>query len=55
MSLASELTRTNWSIGGRGGGRGGFNDRGRGGSRGGRGASTNRGGFGDFKGKKQTF
>ena len=47
--------------GGRGGGRGrgGF-DRGgrggsRGGSRGGRGDSTNRGGFGDFKGKKKSF
>ncbi|KAK2759015.1 hypothetical protein FQN54_003113 [Arachnomyces sp. PD_36] len=38
--------------GGRGGGRGGFNDRGRGGGRGG---STNRGGFGDFSGKKTTF
>jgi len=44
--------------GGRGGargGRGGFGDRGRGGARGGRGGSTNRGGFGDFQGKKQTF
>jgi len=46
--------------GGRGGGRGGrggFGDRGRGrgGTRGGRGNSTNRGGFGDFKGKKMTF
>ena len=41
--------------GGRGGGRG-FGDRGgRGGSRGGRGGSTNRGGFGDFKGQKKTF
>lgn len=48
--------------GGRGGargGRGGF-DRGgrgggRGGARGGRGGSTNRGGFGDFKGKKMSF
>ena len=41
--------------GGRGGGRG-FGDRGgRGGSRGGRGGSTNRGGFGDFQGKKKTF
>ncbi|KAL8630341.1 hypothetical protein Q9189_003978 [Teloschistes chrysophthalmus] len=40
--------------GGRGGrGRGGFSDRG--GGRGGRGGSTNRGGFGDFKGKKMTF
>ena len=44
------------------GGRGGFGDRGgrggRGGARGGRGGSfgsTNRGGFGDFKGKKVTF
>lgn len=39
---------------------GGFGDRGgrggaRGGARGGRGGSTNRGGFGDFQGKKQTF
>lgn len=51
--------------GGRGGGRGGFGDRGgrggRGGGRGGfgdrggRGGTTNRGGFGDFKGKKMTF
>jgi nucleolin len=55
--------------GGRGGGRGGFNDRGRGGrggrggfndrgrgGRGGRGGgSFNRGGFGDFSGKKTTF
>ena len=40
--------------GGRGGGRGGFNDRGRGGRGGGRG-SFNRGGFGDFSGKKTTF
>ena len=51
--------------GGRGGGRG-FGDRGRGGrgggrgfgdrgGRGGRGGSTNRGGFGDFQGRKQTF
>lgn len=43
-------------FGGRGG-RGGFGDRGgrggRGGSRGGRGGSTNRGGFGDFKGAKK--
>ena len=41
-----------------GGGRGGFGGRGRGGDRGGRGGrggSTNRGGFGDFKGKKMTF
>ncbi|KAI9775193.1 MAG: hypothetical protein M1839_001381 [Geoglossum umbratile] len=41
--------------GGRGGGRGGrggFGDRG---GRGGRGGSTNRGGFGDFRGKKMTF
>ena len=44
------------------GGRGGFGDRGgrggRGGARGGRGGapgSTNRGGFGDFKGRKVTF
>lgn len=48
------------SFGGRGGGRGGFGDRGgrgggRGGSRGGRGGSTNRGGFGDYSGKKTTF
>jgi nucleolin len=55
-------------FGGRGGGRGGrggFGDRGgRGGrgrgfgdrgGRGGRGGSTNRGGFGDFSGKKTTF
>ena len=52
--------------GGRGGGRGGFDRGGRGGGRGrggfdrggrggGRGGSTNRGGFGDFKGKKMTF
>ena len=44
--------------GGRGGGRGdrgGFGGRGRGGDRGGRGGSTNRGGFGDFQGKKMTF
>lgn len=42
--------------GGRGGGRGrgGFDRGGRGGGRG-RGNSTNRGGFGDFRGKKQTF
>lgn len=49
---------------GRGGGRGGFGDRGgrgggrgRGGDRGGRGRpqTTNRGGFGDFSGKKVTF
>lgn len=40
--------------GGRGGGRGrgGFD---RGGRGGGRGSSTNRGGFGDFKGRKVTF
>lgn len=54
------------ASGGRGGGgrgRGGFGDRGgrggrggsRGGPRGGRGGSTNRGGFGDFKGQKKTF
>lgn len=51
-------------FGGRGGGRGGFGDRGgrgggrgRGGDRGGRGRpqTTNRGGFGDFSGKKVTF
>ena len=41
--------------GGRGG-RGGFNDRGgRGGGRGRGGFSTNRGGFGDYKGNRQTF
>jgi len=40
-------------FGGRGGGRGGFG--GRGGARGGRGGSTNRGGFGDFSGRKTTF
>ncbi len=49
----------------RGGGRGGFDRGGRGGGRGrggfdrggrgGRGGSTNRGGFGDFKGKKMSF
>lgn len=40
------------------GGRGSFGGRGRGGDRGGRGGrggSTNRGGFGEFKGKKVTF
>ena len=44
-------------FGGRGGGRGGFSDRGGrgGGGRGGRGGSFNRGGFGDFSGKKTTF
>lgn len=42
--------RGGFDRGGRGGGRGGF-DRGRGG----RGGSTNRGGFGDYKGKRQTF
>ena len=50
-------------CGGRGGGRGGFGDRGGrgGGFRGGRGAprggrgTTNRGGFGDFSGKKTSF
>lgn len=54
--------------GGRGGGRGGFDRGGRGGGRGrggfdrggrgggrGRGGSTNRGGFGDFQGKKMSF
>ena len=44
--------------GGRGGGRGrGGSDRGGrgGGFRGGRGGSTNRGGFGDFQGRKMTF
>ena len=41
--------------GGRGG-RGGFNDRGgRGGGRGRGGFSTNRGGFGDYKGNRHTF
>ena len=45
------------SPGGRGGfsrgrGRGGCDRGGRGGGRGGRGGSTNRGGFGDFQGKK---
>ncbi|KAL8668843.1 MAG: hypothetical protein Q9168_006540 [Polycauliona sp. 1 TL-2023] len=46
--------RGGFDRGGRGGGRGrgGFD---RGGGRGGRGGSTNRGGFGDFKGKKMTF
>ena len=42
--------RGGFDRGGRGGGRGGF-DRGRGG----RGGSTNRGGFGDFKGTKKNF
>ncbi|MBE7182022.1 MAG: hypothetical protein INR71_12605 [Terriglobus roseus] len=55
-------------FGGGRGGRGGFGDRGgrggmrggprggaRGGARGGRGGSTNRGGFGDFQGKKTSF
>ena len=44
--------------GGRGGGfggRGGGGFGGRGGGRGGRGGSTNRGGFGEFKGTKMTF
>ncbi|KAL9607345.1 MAG: hypothetical protein Q9167_007737 [Letrouitia subvulpina] len=42
--------------GSRGGGRGGRgSDRGGRGGRGGRGNSTNRGGFGDFQGKKMTF
>ena len=46
--------RGGFDRGGRGGGRGrgGFD---RGGRGGGRGGSTNRGGFGDFKGKKMTF
>ncbi|KAL9600429.1 MAG: hypothetical protein Q9219_003182 [cf. Caloplaca sp. 3 TL-2023] len=49
--------RGGFERGGRGGGgggrgRGGFD---RGGRGGGRGGSTNRGGFGDFKGKKMTF
>ena len=46
--------RGGFDRGGRGGGRGrgGFD---RGGRGGGRGSSTNRGGFGDFKGKKVTF
>jgi nucleolin len=46
--------RGGFDRGGRGGGRGrgGFD---RGGGRGGRGGSTNRGGFGDFKGQKKTF
>lgn len=43
--------RGGFDRGGRGG-RGGFD---RGGRGGGRGGSTNRGGFGDFKGKKMTF
>lgn len=42
--------------GGRGGGGRGFGDRGgRGNGRGGRGGTTNRGGMGDFSGKKTTF
>ena len=46
--------RGGFDRGGRGGGRGrGGSDRG--GRGGGRGGSTNRGGFGDFKGKKMTF
>ena len=46
--------RGGFDGGGRGGGRGrgGFD---RGGRGGGRGGSTNRGGFGDFKGQKKTF
>ena len=46
--------RGGFDRGGRGGGRGrgGFD---RGGRGGGRGGSTNRGGFGDFKGQKKTF
>lgn len=40
---------------GRGRGRGGFDRGGRGGGRGGRGGTTNRGGFGDFQGKKKSF
>ena len=49
--------RGGFDRGGRGGGRGrgGFDRGGRGGGRGGRGGSTNRGGFGDFQGKKMTF
>ena len=62
----NDSPRGRGGFGGRGGGRGGFSrggrgggDRGRGGRgggfRGGRGASTNRGGFGDFSGRKTTF
>lgn len=49
--------RGGFDRGGRGGGRGrgGFDRGDRGGRGGGRGSSTNRGGFGDFKGKKVTF
>jgi len=49
--------RGGFDRGGRGGGRGrgGFDRGGRGGGRGGRGGSTNRGGFGDFQGKKMNF
>ena len=49
--------RGGFDRGGRGGGRGrgGFDRGGRGGSRGGRGGSTNRGGFGDFQGKKMSL
>ena len=49
--------RGGFDRGGRGGGRGrgGFDRGGRGGGRGGRGGSTNRGGFGDFQGKKMSF
>lgn len=49
--------RGGFDRGGRGGGRGrGGSDRGgRGGGRGGRGGSTNRGGFGDFQGKKMSL
>ncbi|MCJ1262721.1 hypothetical protein MMC22_002591 [Lobaria immixta] len=49
--------RGGFDRGGRGGGRGrgGFDRGDRGGRGGGRGSSTNRGGFGDFKGRKVTF
>ncbi|KAL8724044.1 MAG: hypothetical protein Q9181_007013 [Wetmoreana brouardii] len=68
-SIRLDYATSGGSGGGRGRGRGGFDrggrggDRGgrgrggfeRGGGRGGRGGSTNRGGFGDFKGRKMTF
>ncbi|KAL8936061.1 MAG: hypothetical protein Q9211_004367 [Gyalolechia sp. 1 TL-2023] len=47
--------RGGFDRGGRGGGGRGRGGSDRGGRGGGRGGSTNRGGFGDFKGKKMTF
>ncbi|KAK2741770.1 hypothetical protein FQN57_005514 [Myotisia sp. PD_48] len=70
LDYSSPRQNSGGDRGGRGGGRGGgggFGGRGRGGprggsrggprggGRGGRGGSTNRGGFGDFAGKKTTF